>query len=261
MVLDESLSNASAANKKYDESSSKISFHDSDDDVPNIPIPEKPKMLTEEEINTLIREQEGFDNENIFKDIEINQEGMARLLGFTKQVEIEDEIEKRRAQCNHRRGQLLYQVNIKVQEYTAFITKNPHLIKQQKLTPQTLKKRKQLTQKGAATKRLKRSESFNSLDDNDDDFEEDQDLDSDYGDGHLKKSRRGNKQMSKKIDAEFAANQKPLDRFGEDNQYNDDSDEMPVQRTKMVHMEEDDEDLQRKKKEEEDRKRHLAKLR
>lgn len=67
--------------------------------------------------------------------------------------------------------------------------------------------------------------------------------------------------MSKKIDAEFAANQKPLDRFGEDNQYNDDSDEMPAQRTKMVHMEEDDEDLQRKKKEEEDRKRHLAKLR
>jgi hypothetical protein len=50
MVLEESLSNASAGNKKFDDSSSRISNSD-DDAAYKGEIPEKPKMLTEEEMN------------------------------------------------------------------------------------------------------------------------------------------------------------------------------------------------------------------
>jgi hypothetical protein len=50
MVIEDSLSNASAANKRFDDSSSRISNSDDEIDA-NKPIPEKPKMLTEDEIN------------------------------------------------------------------------------------------------------------------------------------------------------------------------------------------------------------------
>ena len=71
MVLEDSLSNASAGNKKFDDSSSRIS--NSDDDAANKgEIPEKPKMLTEEEMNQQIRDNEGYDEANLFKDDEVD---------------------------------------------------------------------------------------------------------------------------------------------------------------------------------------------
>jgi hypothetical protein len=54
MVLDDSLSSASVGNKIQDDSSSKISGSD-DDVAAGVPVPEKPKMLTEDEINQYIR--------------------------------------------------------------------------------------------------------------------------------------------------------------------------------------------------------------
>ena len=54
MVLDDSFSDAEPGNKKYDDSSSKISGSD-DDMAAGVPILEKPKTLTEDEINQYIR--------------------------------------------------------------------------------------------------------------------------------------------------------------------------------------------------------------
>ena len=79
MILEESLSNASVGNKKFSDSSSRIS--NSDDEAGNV-IPEKPKLLTYEEMNQKLRNNEGFDEGNLFKDDEVDQEGMARRLGL-----------------------------------------------------------------------------------------------------------------------------------------------------------------------------------
>ena len=87
MVLEDSLSNASAGNKKFDDSSSRISNSD-DEAADKGEIPEKPKMLTEQEINQKIRDTEGYDESNLFKDEEVDQEGMARIMGLKTEVEV-----------------------------------------------------------------------------------------------------------------------------------------------------------------------------
>ena len=142
-----------------------------------------------------------------------------------------------------------------MEKYKAYVAKNPHLFK--KVTTQTLKKRK-LTQKGpGAAKRPRLGSSYDSQEEPDDDFEEEEDMDSEYG--SLKKSKRTLKQHGKKIDAEFT-NSRPLDQFGASNNFIDDEDDDEPEPRSRAQIDEDDEEIQRKKKEAEDRKRLLSQL-
>lgn len=118
-------------------------------------------MLTEEEMNQQIRENEGFDESNLFKDEEVDQQGMSRIMGLNNEVDIYKELENRRTKCKYRKDMLEFQYTTALDKYKAYLAKNPHLIK--KVTPQTLKKRK-LTQKGkSASKRPRSGSSDDSL--------------------------------------------------------------------------------------------------
>ena len=62
-------------------------------------------------MNQKLRNNEGFDEANLFKDEEVDQEGMARRLNLKTQVEIQAELESRRGTCKYKKSIIQYQID------------------------------------------------------------------------------------------------------------------------------------------------------
>lgn len=86
------------------QSSSRISSSHSEAEV----APKKPERYSRDELDAILREELGYDQLNIFKDDEVDREGMARLNNLKTAVDIEQEIQKRREEINQKIGFIEY---------------------------------------------------------------------------------------------------------------------------------------------------------
>ena len=72
--------------------------------------PPKPRILTEKEINEKIRAELGYDMLDLFREDEGDEDGLARQCGLKNQFEIQDELDKRKAEAKTKKGILEFQM-------------------------------------------------------------------------------------------------------------------------------------------------------
>jgi hypothetical protein len=60
------------------------------------------------DINDELRKINGYDFDNLYKDSEENEEGMMKKLGLSNQIELQDEIQKRRDECTYRQKMIVF---------------------------------------------------------------------------------------------------------------------------------------------------------
>ena len=59
-------------------------------------------------MNDELRKINGYDFDNLYKDSEENEEGMMKKLGLSNQIELQDEIQKRRDECSYRQKMIVF---------------------------------------------------------------------------------------------------------------------------------------------------------
>ena len=59
-------------------------------------------------MNDELRKINGYDFDNLYKDSEENEEGMMKKLGLSNQIELQDEIQKRRDECTYRQKMIVF---------------------------------------------------------------------------------------------------------------------------------------------------------
>jgi len=60
------------------------------------------------DINDELRKINGYDFDNLYKDSEENEEGMMKKLGLSNQIELQEEIQKRRDECTYRQKMIVF---------------------------------------------------------------------------------------------------------------------------------------------------------
>ena len=60
------------------------------------------------DMNDELRKINGYDFDNLYKDSEENEEGMMKKLGLSNQIELQDEIQKRRDECTYRQKMIVF---------------------------------------------------------------------------------------------------------------------------------------------------------